>query len=43
MTKNVDEQPILGRALGLRPRDFPDHARDATAGAWNTSPGGDWA
>ncbi|MET8260340.1 NmrA family transcriptional regulator [Micromonospora sp. NPDC005553] len=42
--RNAQLADGVQRALGRRPRDFADYARDAAAaGAWDTSPGGDWA
>ncbi|MEU5910574.1 NAD(P)H-binding protein [Micromonospora sp. NPDC047527] len=42
--RNAQLADGVQRALGRRPRDFTDYARDAAAaGAWDTSPGGDWA
>ncbi|MEU7972457.1 NmrA family transcriptional regulator [Micromonospora sp. NPDC049089] len=42
--RNAQLADGVQRALGRRPRDFTDYARDAAAaGAWDNSPGGDWA
>ncbi|MET7668369.1 NAD(P)H-binding protein [Micromonospora luteifusca] len=42
--RNAQLTDGVQRALGRKPRDFTDYARDAaTAGAWDISPEGNWA